>query len=271
VRKNEISQRGPGHETCSCLRWFRNIAQSTFLFDQYWSTAVSGLSDLSAAAKRKSAKANRPKKNGNDNDDNEKNGEKEEGPDTEHIFGFTEGTDIGEAGEKEFEVDSISRIGKRAGSYFANSTKFEFDYTATRHVKLSLGAIVGRHHISAVPDLDDINRSSIEGLSFEAKFRLIERSISSPVGLSLSIEPSWLRVDETSGQRASKQSIEAKLAADTELVKDKLFAAVNVLYEPERERLRGEVEKESTLGFSGALAFQVAKGTFFGGEVRYFS
>jgi len=41
--------------------------------------------------------------------------------DTEHLFGFTIGTDIGEVGEKEFESNTLSRLGKRAGSYSALS------------------------------------------------------------------------------------------------------------------------------------------------------
>src|SRR5262249_4678402 len=32
--------------------------------------------------------------------------------DTEHLFGFTIGTDIGEVGEKEFESNTLSRLGK---------------------------------------------------------------------------------------------------------------------------------------------------------------
>src|SRR5262249_17490937 len=37
--------------------------------------------------------------------------------DTEHMFGFTEGSDTGEAGEKELETDSTGRFGKPDGAY----------------------------------------------------------------------------------------------------------------------------------------------------------
>jgi hypothetical protein len=118
--------------------------------------------------------------------------------------------------------------------------------------------------------LDDRNQLTFEGLSFEAKFRLIERDLS-PVGLTFIIEPEWARINETNGERVSKFGVEFKLAADVELVKEQVYAAVNLLYEPERERdiATGEVEKESTLGLCSALSFQLAKGVFAGGEVRY--
>ena len=42
--------------------------------------------------------------------------------DTEHMFGFTEGSDIGKAGEKELETDSTGRFGKLGSSYNAVAT-----------------------------------------------------------------------------------------------------------------------------------------------------
>ena len=37
------------------------------------------------------------------------------GFETKHIFGFTEGTDVGEAGDKELEFTTTGSIGKRGG------------------------------------------------------------------------------------------------------------------------------------------------------------
>src|SRR5262249_57286770 len=37
--------------------------------------------------------------------------------DTEHMFGFTEGSDVGEAGGKELETDSTGRFGKLGRSH----------------------------------------------------------------------------------------------------------------------------------------------------------
>src|SRR5262245_7142141 len=49
--------------------------------------------------------------------------------DREHIFGITEGSDIGDAGETEAEVEPFGRFGKRGGSYAATSTMLTYKYT----------------------------------------------------------------------------------------------------------------------------------------------
>src|SRR5262249_28770762 len=49
--------------------------------------------------------------------ENRKHADKAGEVDTEHMFGFTEGSDIGKAGEKELEVDSTGRFRQLHGSY----------------------------------------------------------------------------------------------------------------------------------------------------------
>jgi hypothetical protein len=58
--------------------------------------------------------------------------------------------------------------------------------------------------------------------------------------------------------------------ADRELIPGRLFAALNVSYEPEQTRLRGSGEtlRESTLGIGAALAMQVMPNVFIGAEAR---
>jgi hypothetical protein len=230
-----------------------------------------GLSELSAA-KRKTAN---PRRAADDDDKNgkERNGkDKDDQPDTEHIFGFTAGTDVGDVGESEFEVGSRLRRGKRDGSYTAATNQIELGHTPLRNFRFALAGSLAYHNIDNVTGLDDRNQLTFEGVSFEAKFRLIERELAG-IGLTFIVEPGWARVNETSGARVSKFGTEFRLAADAELVKERVFGAFNLLYEPERERdiATGEVERESTFGFSSALSFQAAKGVFVGGEIRYFS
>jgi hypothetical protein len=241
-------------------------AQSAMPFERRWESAYSR-TELAAASTRKlPTKASRQ----NNHRDNKENGNDDDQVDTENIFGFTTGTDVGEVGEKEIETDSTWRFRKRDGSYTAASHKIEVGYTPFRNFHFAMAAALAYHNISNVTGLDDRHHLAFEGLSFEAKFRLIERELSG-FGLTFIVEPEWARIDETSGERVRKFGTEFKLAADTELVKDRVFAAFNVLYEPERVReiATGEVEKESTLGLSSALAFQVAKGVFVGAEARY--
>src|SRR5580765_5621012 len=47
---------------------------------------------------------------------------------TKYIFGFTEGSGIGLEGEKEFSLETVARIGKAGGRYWASETKLEYEF-----------------------------------------------------------------------------------------------------------------------------------------------
>jgi len=66
--------------------------------------------------------------------------------------------------------------------------------------------------------------------------------------------------------------VEAALLIDKELIPDRLFAAVNLSYEPELSRQRPAIdwERTSTLGVGAALSTRVLPGLFVGAEARYF-
>jgi hypothetical protein len=77
-------------------------------------------------------------------------------------------------------------------------------------------------------------------------------------------------VDEMSGEPADQYGAEFRVLADRELIPGRLFAALNVGYEPEQTRLRGSGEtlRESTLGVGAALAMRVMPNVFVGAEAR---
>lgn len=190
---------------------------------------------------------------------------------TKDIFGFTAGSDIGSEGEKEVSVGSIGRFGKRFGSYRAFEPKLEFEYTPTQFTQIELGVLGASHRIRDVPGLEDRNATSFAGLSGEFRYLLIGRGPSSPVGLTASIEPEWARIDDTTGERVRKFATELKLTADTELVPNRVFMAVNALYEPEFVRPLGErLERESQIGLATAVAVRVTPTVTVGGELGYF-
>jgi hypothetical protein len=190
--------------------------------------------------------------------------------DTEHIFGFVEGGDIGERGDLELEKESALRFGKRAGSYAAVSTLFDLKYVPFERMLVSPGVLLSYHGISGVPDLADRRQITFQGLWFEAKYQFIDRE-KSPFGLTLFAAPRWTRIDEKGGERADQVSAEFTLALDREIVPAKLFGALNLIYEPEvsRSRETGEREREAALGAGVALSGQVQPGMFLGAEARY--
>jgi hypothetical protein len=187
--------------------------------------------------------------------------------DTEHMFGFTEGSDIGEAGEKELEADSTGRFRRLGGSYNNVATALEAKYSL--RLRLSAVATVAYYHIAGADGLDDRRQGALQSVSFDARYRLFDRE-HAPFGLTLSVEPHWGFTDETSGAPADQYGAELRLLADRELIAGRLFAALNVSYEPEQTRLRasGEMLRDSTLGVAAALALQVMPSVFIGAEAR---
>jgi hypothetical protein len=87
--------------------------------------------------------------------------------DTEHLFGFTIGTDIGEVGEKEFESNTLSRLGKRAGSYSALSQSLSLEYTAVQNLRLEVSATGVYYDIVGVPGLDDRRQAAFAVVRYE--------------------------------------------------------------------------------------------------------
>src|ERR1700693_3354044 len=150
--------------------------------------------------------------------------------DTKYVFGFTEGSGIGLEGEKEFSLDTEARIGKRDGRYFASETKLEFEFTPNQYVQFEFGPFISAHQIRDVTDLDNRNQVAFGGIFGEVRYLLLDRGPSSPLALTLSVEPEWRRIDETSGERVANFELEVKLHADLEVIKQRVYLGANLLY-----------------------------------------
>jgi hypothetical protein len=193
------------------------------------------------------------------------------GIETETLFGFVSGSDIGERGEKHLTLFYENHFGKRSGTFRAQQSKAEFGYNPTDWLHVALEVWGDHFKVQNVPELENQNRWGA-GAAIEFKVQLAKRGEGSPVGLALVLAPHYGNSEHHSGEAATHWAMEAKLAADAELVKDRVFAAFNLLYEPERVRAKGETEweKESLFGISGALMTRVAPSLFVGAELQYF-
>jgi hypothetical protein len=192
---------------------------------------------------------------------------------TKYIFGFTEGSGIGLEGEKEFSAETVARIGKADGRYRASETKLEYEFTPNQYVQFELGPLVSTHKIKNVTDLDNRNDAAMSGFFGEVRYLVLERNASSPLAVTLSAEPEWHRIDETSGTHVTNLGLELKVNADLELIKNRLFLGSNLLYEVEGTKdpdlIGAGWEKESIGGVSGALSYRVIPAVFIGVEAWY--
>ena len=189
---------------------------------------------------------------------------------TKYIFGFTEGSGIGLEGEKEVSAEIVGRFGKRDGRYQATETKLEFEMTPNQYIQLEMGVLVASHNIRNVTDLDDRKQVALSGAFGELRYLLLDRGPSSPLAVTLSIEPEWHRIDETGGVHVVNYGLETKINADLELLKNRAYLGFNLLYEPEATRNdMGNWNKESKFGVSTALAYRVTPAVTVGAEVWY--
>lgn len=107
---------------------------------------------------------------------------------TEHIFGFTEGADIGEKGGLSWEARSNSSFGKRFGTYVASANGVQIKYLPAENFRIAGTANFAYFNISGVPDLDDRRQVTFRGLHSEIRSRLLNRA-TAPFGLTMSFEP----------------------------------------------------------------------------------
>jgi hypothetical protein len=190
--------------------------------------------------------------------------------DTEHIFGFTIGSDIGEKGEVELEIENVPLFGKRSGSYFAFSSLNLLKFTLTDNFRIAPGVSWGANRIKDVPGFEDRTQAAFEGAVVEMRFKLLDRE-TMPFGLTLHAQPGWNRVDVATGLRTEAYGSEFALLADKEIIKDQLWAAVNLWYGvgTSRDVAVNAWSEDSDLEIHGALTTRVSPALVMGGELRY--
>ena len=194
-----------------------------------------------------------------------------EGIDTEHLFGFMIGTDVGNVGEREFAEPDHRTIceerrklsGGRPGVRTGIRARQEFpgrDGNQPFHRITSAALQVSRTGANcpgrAFPWICATDFSS---------------GTNAPFGLTFAVENHANRIDETTAAVVRSYGTELTLAFDRELVPNVVVAALNLTYQPEWTRVvgTGAAEQESTIGAAFAVMVQWRPGFFLGGEARY--
>ena len=193
-----------------------------------------------------------------------------EGIDTEHLFGFMIGTDVGSVGEREFQSQTSGRFSKSDGNYRAIGQEFELEFVPARNFRIEMGSTFASHDINGVSGFEDRRQLAWQGVSVDLRYRFLDRD-AAPVGLTFAVESHADRIDETTAALVRKYGTEMTLAFDRELVPNVAVAALNLIYQPEWTRLlgTGAAEQESTIGAAFGAMAQMRPGFFVGGEARY--
>jgi hypothetical protein len=190
--------------------------------------------------------------------------------DTEHLFGFTIGSDVGEVGEREIEGSVTGRFAKQSGTYNAAEGTLSAEFVPIKNLRTEITGAVVSYDIAGVSGLADQRYVALGGVSGDIRYRLLDRA-TAPFGLAVGAEPHWGRADDVTGLPANQYGVDFVAAADWEPIRDRVVAAVNLLYQPETTRFSwsGAWSQESTAGVAVAVMAQVQPGIFAGGEARY--
>jgi len=222
---------------------------------------------------------------GKSGDPGAKSSERDHAVETDSLFGFTSGSDTGEAGERELSYQLTGRRLRGTNGYTASDHAVGFEYGLRDDLKLGIGTSLDMYRFQRsnrtpdqIGDAEDPNEllpffhrhSLVQSLSGELKYRIVERGPERPIGFAISLEPQFKRVLDGRGFHTQLFQFETRLIADAALIPDRLFVAANLAWEPGITRtFENKTERDTTVQASLALAGRLIEAIFVGVEARY--
>src|SRR6201995_4042892 len=181
------------------------------------------------------------------------------------------GSDVGEAGEREFQATTTGRFSKQAGIYQAGDQQLEMEFVPFRNFRVEVGTTFAAYNIASVPGLVDRTYSGWQGAALDLRYRFLDRE-TAPFGLTLALENHGNRFDEITGLSARNYGTELTLAIERDLIPGLAVATLNLGYQPEWTHISGEPtqQQESTLVTAFGVMAQLRPNFLLGGEARYF-
>jgi hypothetical protein len=190
--------------------------------------------------------------------------------DTEHIYGFMIGSDVGDPGERELQTTTTGRFSKQAGSYQAGEQEVELELVPFKNFRVEVGTSFAAYYVASVPGLADLAQSGWQGATLDLRYKFLDRE-TAPFGLTLALVGQGNRVDDISGSRAQSYGTGLTLALDRDLIPKLVVATLNLSYQPEWTHIAGlpTGEQESTFGVAWGVMAQVRPDVLLGAEARY--
>ena len=193
------------------------------------------------------------------------------GLDTEHIYGFMIGSDVGDVGEREFQATTAGRFSKQAGNYQVLGQQLELEFVPIKNFRIEVGTTFAAYDIASVPGLVNRNEAGWQGAALDLRYRFLDRE-TALFGLTLELESHGNRLDETTATRAQNYGTGLTLALERDLIPGLAVATLNLGYQPEWTHFAGAstTEQDATLAVALGVMAQMRPGFLLGGEARYF-
>jgi Putative MetA-pathway of phenol degradation len=189
--------------------------------------------------------------------------------DTKNLFGFLEGADVGEKGDRSLEFETTGSFGEAQGLYRSIEQEFIFENALTNSFGLELGAHVLGQNIRGAPDLPDFVGVNFMGVSAEFRYVVMHRTADVPIQVTLTVQPEYNSIAEA-GRQANDVTATFRAIADVISSDRRLYGAVNLTYAPDASRLPGQLWNDvAVLSASAALSYRLTPPLMFGAEADY--
>jgi hypothetical protein len=189
--------------------------------------------------------------------------------DTKNLFGFLEGDDVGGKGDRSLEFETTGSFGGAQGLYRSIEQEFIFENTLTDSLGLEVGAHVLGQDIRHVADLPDFVGVNFSGASAELRYIVWHRTTDVPIQVTVTVEPEY-SVIANAGLEANDFNAAFRAIADVISADQRLYGAINLLYQPDGSRFPGRPWQDTALlSASAALSYRLTPPLMFGAEADY--
>jgi hypothetical protein len=147
--------------------------------------------------------------------------------DTKNLFGFLEGADVGEKGDRSLEFETTGSFGEAQGLYRSIEQEFIFENALTDSFGLELGAHVLGQDIRRAPDLPGFVGVNFMGVSAEFRYVVMRRTADVPIQVTLTAQPEYNSIAEA-GRQANDVTATFRAVADIISGDRRLYGAVNL-------------------------------------------
>ncbi len=189
--------------------------------------------------------------------------------DTKNLFGFLEGADVGEKGDRSLEFETTGSFGSEHGVYNSIEQEFIFENALTDSFGLELGAHVLGQDIRRAPDLPDFTGFNFMGVSAEFRYVVWHRTKDVPIQVTVTAQPEYNSIAEA-GRQANDFTTTFLAIADMISSDRRLYGAVNLVFAPDGSRFPGQPWQDTALlSASAALSYRPTPALMFGAEADY--
>ena len=189
--------------------------------------------------------------------------------DTKNLFGFIEGADVGEKGDRSLEFETTGSFGEAQGLYRSIEQEFIFENALTDSFGLELGAHVLGQDIRRASELPDFVGINFMGVSAEFRYVVRHRTADAPIQVTLTVQPEYNSIAEA-GRQANDFGTTFRAIADVISSDQRLYGAINLVYAPDASRLPGQLREDTAvLSTSAALSYRLTPPLMFGAEADY--